>query len=73
MTPPKVGDQVTAGAALIWLDSYRRAFDIVYPVGGEVVGLDAAMVVEPAHIDAYPYSCDGMLKARAKAFAPTKT
>ena len=39
---PRCGDRVTAGAALGWLDSYRRAFDIVSPVSGEVIEVDAA-------------------------------
>ena len=63
---PKVGDQVTAGAALGWLDSYRRAFDIVSPVSGEVVEVDTAVAANPAHINAYPYSRGGVLKVRVK-------
>ena len=34
---PKVGDQVAGGSALGWVDSYRRAFDVVSPVSGEVI------------------------------------
>src|SRR6185295_12079255 len=65
-TLPKVGDQVTAGAALGWLDSYRRAFDIISPVTGEVIEVDAAVGDNPAHINAYPYSRGGLLKVRVK-------
>jgi aminomethyltransferase len=61
---PKIGDRVTAGAALGWLDSYRRAFDIVSPVSGEVVEVDAAAGANPAHVNAYPYSRSGLVKVR---------
>ena len=64
---PKVGDQVTAGAALGWLDSYRRASDIVSPVSGEVVEVDAAAGANPAHINRYPYARGGVLKVRVKS------
>ena len=64
---PKVGDQATAGAALGWLDSYRRAFDIICPVSGEVVEVDTAVEANPAQINAYPYSRGGLLKVRVKA------
>ena len=57
---------MTAGAALGWLDSYRRSFDIISPVSGEVVEVDAAVEANPAHINAYPYSRGGVLKVRVK-------
>ena len=63
---PKVGDQVTNGAALGWVDCYRRAFDIVSPVSGEVIEINDAVVAHPAHINAYPYARTGVLKVRVK-------
>ncbi len=61
---PKMGDQVTNGAAVGWLDSYRRAFDIISPVSGEVIEINQAVVQHPAHINAYPYARAGVLKVR---------
>ena len=66
VTLPKAGDQVTAGTALGWLDSYRRAFDLISPVAGEVVDVDAAAGKNPAHINAYPYARGGLLKVRVQ-------
>jgi glycine cleavage system H lipoate-binding protein len=63
---PKMGDQVTNGAALGWVDCYRRAFDIVSPVSGEVIEINDAVVAHPAHINAYPYARTGVLKVRVK-------
>ena len=61
---PKVGEQVTTGAALGWVDSYRRAFDIISPVSGDVIEINQAVVQHPAHINAYPYARAGVLKVR---------
>lgn len=64
---PKVGVQVTAGAALGGRDSYSSAFGTASPNMDEVPGLDAAMAAKRAHINAYPYLCDSMLDVRVKA------
>jgi glycine cleavage system H protein len=50
-----------------WVDSYRRAFDIISPVSGEVIGINATLVQHPAHINAYPYSRGGVLKVRVNS------
>jgi aminomethyltransferase len=63
---PKVGDPVTGGAALGWIDSYRRTFDIISPVSGEVIEVSDAVSANPAHINAYPYARGGLLKIRVK-------
>ncbi len=62
---PKVGDRVTKGAAA-WVDSYRRPFDIVSPVSGEVVEVSEPLMQHPALINAYPYARTGVLKVRVK-------
>jgi len=61
---PKAGDPVTSGAALGWVDCYRKAFDIVSPVSGVVVEVADAVVQQPAHINAYPYARAGVLRVR---------
>ena len=61
---PKVGDRVTQGSPVGWLDSYRKAFDIISPVSGEVIEINQAVVQHPAHINAYPYARAGLLKMR---------
>lgn len=63
---PKVGDQVTKGAAAGWIDSYRRPYDIVSPVTGEVVEINEALLQHPTQINAYPYARRGVLKVRVK-------
>jgi len=66
VTLPKVGDHVAAGVALGWVDSYRRAHDIVSPVSGEVIEVNDAVIANPAHLNAYPYLRGGALKLRVK-------
>ena len=63
---PRVGDRVIAGTPLGWVDSYRRAFDIIAPVSGEVIEVDDAVLQRPAHINGYPYARGGVLKVRVK-------
>lgn len=64
---PKVGDRVMKGNAAAWVDSYRRQFDLVSPVTGEVVEIDESLAQKPAHINAYPYARAGVLKVRTEA------
>jgi glycine cleavage system H protein len=61
---PKVGDRVKKGAAAAWVDSYRRQFDLVSPVAGEVVEINDPLVQNPAQLNAYPYARTGVLKVR---------
>jgi glycine cleavage system H protein len=61
---PKVGDRVTKGAVAARLDSYRRPFDVVCPVSGEVVGVDESLTAQPGRINAYPYAHTGLVKIR---------
>jgi glycine cleavage system H protein len=64
---PKVGERVTKGKALAWGDSYRRQFDVVSPLAGEVVEINERLVRHPAHVNAYPYARAGLLKVRIEA------
>ena len=61
---PKVGDQVEKGAALARGDSYRRAFELVSPITGEVVAVNDALARHPSRINAYPYLAPGVLQLR---------
>ena len=65
-TLSKVGDQIVIGSALGWVDCYRRTFDVMSPVTGEVIEVNPEVGANPAHINAYPYSRDGLLKVRVK-------
>ena len=57
--------RATAG----WMDCYRKAFDIIAPVSGEVIAINDAVVQDTAHINAYPYARDGVLTIRVKSVA----
>ena len=61
---PKVGDKVTKGEAAGWVDSYRKAFDLISLVSGEVIEINKAVMQHPAHINAYPYARAGVMKVR---------
>jgi glycine cleavage system H protein len=61
---PKVAATVTRGSAVGWADSYRRAADILSPVSGVVISVDAAAARDPRRINAYPYARGGLFKVR---------
>ena len=52
--------------AVAWGDSYRRPFELISPVSGEVVAINASLLGKPTHINAYPYATEGMLTLRIK-------
>ena len=61
---PQVGEHVAKGAVAAWGDTYRRAFDLVSPVSGEIVEVNAALAQKPGLVNAYPYAAEGVLKVR---------
>jgi aminomethyltransferase len=61
---PRVGDSIRAATPAAWVDCYRKVFDIVSPVTGEVVEIDEALLAHPERINAYPYARTGILKVR---------
>ncbi len=63
---PSVGDRVAKGSPLVWLDSYRKAFDVLSPLPGEVVGVNATVLERPHDINRFPYARTGLVKLRAQ-------
>jgi glycine cleavage system H protein len=61
---PKVGDRIEAGAPMGWGDSYRRAFELLAPVSGQVVAVDADAERDPSRLNAYPYVRKGIIAVR---------
>jgi glycine cleavage system T protein (aminomethyltransferase) len=61
---PKVAAMVDRSSAVGWADSYRRAADILSPVSGVVVSVDAETMHDPRRINAYPYARTGIFKVR---------
>ena len=64
---PKPGDKVAKGSGAAWADTYRRAFDIVSPVTGDIVELNQELAKHPGQINAYPYASPGILKLRVRS------
>lgn len=63
---PTLGTTLSKGAVAAWGDSYRRPFELIAPVTGEVVAVNAGLLEKPAHINAYPYATQGILTLRTK-------
>lgn len=64
---PQPGDKVSTGAPLGWIDTYRKPFDLVSPVTGEVLAVDEALMKNPARINSYPYLRSGIVRIRLAA------
>ena len=63
--PPRVGHRINAGAAAAWLDTYRKTFEIVSPMAGDVIEVNSEIAKAPARLNAYPYSTAGIFRMRA--------
>ena len=63
----KVGGRVTTGEAMGWVDSYRKAFDLISPVSGVVDAVNESLATHPGLLNAYPYHRDGIIKMRASS------
>jgi aminomethyltransferase len=66
---PKPGHQVKKGDRAGWMDGYRRAYDIILPLTGEVLEVNEAVVQNPGHVNSYPYAASGLMKLRLAASA----
>jgi aminomethyltransferase len=61
---PEAGAEVKRDSAAGWVDSYRRAADILAPLSGVVTWVDEETRRDPRRINAYPYARDGIFKVR---------
>ena len=62
---PKVGEKVSEGSTLAWVDTYRKVFDVMAPVSGEVVEINSSVSATPDAINKYPYARSGLVKIKA--------
>lgn len=51
---PKVGARLKSGGAAVVVESVKTAYDILSPVGGEVVEINQAAADDPASVTADP-------------------
>ena len=60
--PPAPGDRIVRGSPFGWLDAYRKPFDLIAPVSGTVVAVNASAVERPGDVNRYPYARDGLIR-----------
>lgn len=63
---PQAGTALAKGAPAARGDSYRRRFEVISPVAGEVVAVGGRLRENPTLINAYPFSTEGILKLRTE-------
>ena len=60
--PPAPGDRIVRGSPFGWIDAYRTPFDLIAPVSGTVVAVNASAVERPSDVNRYPYARDGLIR-----------
>jgi glycine cleavage system H protein len=64
--PPQVGAQVTAGESYAEVESVKAVSDVVAPLSGEIVEVNADLADAPERINADPYGEGWMVKVRLR-------
>src|SRR5690349_15943888 len=62
--PPQVGAQVTAGESYAEVESVKAVSDVIAPLSGEIVEVNAALADAPEQVNADPYGEGWMVKVR---------
>jgi len=66
---PKVGRKLDAGKPFGEIESVKAVFDLIAPVTGDVVEVNAAVAGDPSIINQDPYGAGWMLKIKVPAGA----
>jgi len=62
--PPEVGAQVTAGEGYAEVESVKAVSDVIAPLSGEIVEVNAALSDAPEQINDDPYGEGWMVKVK---------
>ncbi|HET6448388.1 MAG TPA: glycine cleavage system protein GcvH [Conexibacter sp.] len=62
--PPQVGAQVTAGESYAEVESVKAVSDVIAPLSGEIVEVNADLADAPERINDDPYGEGWMVKVR---------
>jgi glycine cleavage system H protein len=62
--PPEVGAQVTQGESYAEVESVKAVSDVIAPLSGEIVEVNAALADAPEQINEDPYGDGWMVKVR---------
>ena len=62
--PPPVGTQVTAGESYAEVESVKAVSDVIAPLSGEIVEVNAGLADAPERINDDPYGEGWMVKVR---------
>ena len=56
------GESITKGTPIGWLDAYRKQFDVIAPVSGTVVSVNASIMKNPSNVNKFPYARAGLIQ-----------
>jgi glycine cleavage system H protein len=62
--PPEVGTQVTRGESYAEVESVKAVSDVIAPLSGEIVEVNAELADAPERINEDPYGAGWMVKVR---------
>ena len=62
--PPEVGSEITKDQPYAEVESVKAVSDVVAPLSGEIVEVNAALADEPEQVNEDPYGAGWMVKVR---------
>jgi glycine cleavage system H protein len=62
--PPEVGSEITKDQPYAEVESVKAVSDVVAPVSGEIVEVNAGLAGEPEQVNEDPYGAGWMVKVR---------
>lgn len=62
--PPEVGREVTSGEGYAEVESVKAVSDVIAPLSGEIVEVNAALTDAPEQINDDPYGAGWMVKVK---------
>jgi glycine cleavage system H protein len=62
--PPEIGKSVTAGEPYTEVESVKAVSDVIAPLSGEIIEVNAALSESPETINDDPYGAGWMVKVR---------
>jgi glycine cleavage system H protein len=70
---PAVGDTVARDQPYAELESVKAVSDVIAPLSGEVIEVNAALTAEPSEVNASPYDAGWLVRVRLSDVAEVGT
>ena len=58
----EMGEHIAKGSSLGWFDTYRKPFDLIAPLSGTIVSINASVIERPGDVNKFPYARNGLVQ-----------